>query len=195
MSDKTKIIQQVKASAATVGSLAGQAESIQEICTTVIAALKGGNKVLTAGNGGSAAEALHMSEELVGRYRGNRVSLPAIALVADPTAMTCIGNDFGFDEVFARQIEGLGKPGDVLVLFSTSGNAVNLKRALDAAQAKDMSVICLLGRDGGPLAGQGQHELIVKSDATERVQEAHILLVHVILEAVEDAYMGQADDS
>ena len=175
-------------SAETVASLASKADQIAVIGTAIIDALWAGNKVLTAGNGGSAAEALHMSEELVGRFRANRVSLPAVSLVADPTVLTCIGNDFGFDHVFSRQVEGLGKEGDMLVLFSTSGNAANLKTAADMAHEKGVKVICVLGRDGGPLSGAGDYEIIVAGKATERIQEAHQVIIHLILDMVEEAY-------
>ena len=131
-----------------------------------------------------------MAEELTGRFRGNRRSLPGMALVADSTVLTCIANDFGYDAVFSRQVEGWGRRGDVLVLFSTSGNARNLQLALDAARRNKVKVICLLGRDGGPLAGRGDHELIVKGDATERIQEAHQVVLHLLLDQVERAFDG-----
>jgi D-sedoheptulose 7-phosphate isomerase len=142
--------------------------------------------VLTAGNGGSAADALHLSEELVGRYRDNRRALPAIALVSDGTALTCIGNDFGFDQVFARQIEALGQPGDVLVLFTSSGNSANLIFALEAARKKGVKTVALLGRGGGKLKGLADAEWIVPSPSGARVQELHGWALHVILEVVEN---------
>ena len=178
----------IEDSSSTIANLVTEAGRISAICAAIIETLGSGCKVLTAGNGGSAAEALHMAEELVGRFRSNRASLPSVALVADSTMLTCIGNDFGFDRIFSRQIEGLGKPGDVLVLFSTSGNAANLRLALETARNNDMKTVCLLGRDGGPLAGQGDYEIIVRSDVTERVQEAHQVLIHLILDAVEEAF-------
>ena len=180
--------EQVLAAAALMGALAEQADGIAAAARLMIATLQAGGQVLTAGNGGSAAEAMHMAEELVGRFRTNRRSLPAVSLAADGTALTCIGNDFGFDEVFARQIEGLGRPGDLLVLFSTSGSAVNLRRAVAAAHARQMRVLLLLGRDGGPLAGTGDLEILVHGGATERIQEAHQVLLHVLLDAVELAF-------
>jgi D-sedoheptulose 7-phosphate isomerase len=158
------------------------------VCRAVIGALKGEGKILTAGNGGSAAEALHMSEELVGRFRTNRRALPSVSLVADPTALTCIGNDFGFDHVFARQVEGLGRKGDVLVLFSTSGRAANLALALEAAKKAGLTSVCILGRDGGALAGRGDFEVVVEGSATERIQEAHQVIVHLVLDAVEQHF-------
>ncbi len=172
----------------TLATLADQAECIAAAARLMLETLRAGGQVLTAGNGGSAAEAMHMAEELVGRFRTNRRSLPAVSLVSDGTALTCIGNDFGFDEVFARQIEGLGRSGDLLVLFSTSGAAANLRRAVTAARARKMRVLLLLGRDGGPLAGTGDLEIIVKGQATERIQEAHQVILHVLLDAVEQDF-------
>ncbi|MEI8242606.1 MAG: SIS domain-containing protein [bacterium] len=178
----------VLAAAATIAALAEQAVRIAAAARLMVETLRAGGQVLTAGNGGSAAEAMHMAEELVGRFRTNRRSLPAVSLVSDGTALTCIGNDFGFDEVFARQIEGLGRTGDLLVLFSTSGAAVNLRRAVTAARARQVRVLLLLGRDGGALAGTGDQEIIVRGQATERIQEAHQVILHVLLDAVELAF-------
>jgi phosphoheptose isomerase len=180
------------ASIKTIEGLRGLLPAIAESSAAVIAALKDGGKILTAGNGGSAADALHMSEELVGRFRGNRVSLPAVALVADCTALTCIGNDFGFDCIFSRQVEGLGQEGDVLVLFSTSGHATNLSLALEAAKARGLVTIAILGRDGGPLAGQANYEIVVPGSATEHIQEAHQVVLHMILDEVEHAFPAEA---
>jgi D-sedoheptulose 7-phosphate isomerase len=178
----------VRDSAAAIAGLSAQAGAIEVVCAAVVGVLRSGGKVLTAGNGGSAAEALHMAEELTGRFRGNRPSLPGICLAADPTALTCIGNDFGFDAVFSRQVEGLGRAGDALVLFSTSGRAANLSRALEAARAKGLLTVAFLGRDGGALAGRADHEIIVACAVTERIQEAHQVLLHVVLDAVEEAF-------
>lgn len=186
---KAKCVEDIlKESAKTIEGLMPLAGRIADIGAELVAALKAGNKIMTAGNGGSAAEALHMAEELVGRFRSNRVSLPAVSLAADPTALTCIGNDFGFDEVFRRQVEGLAKPGDVLVLFSTSGAAMNLLRALEEAHRRGVRTLCLLGRDGGRLAGRGTWEVIVPGTATERIQEAHQALLHIFLEIIERAF-------
>ena len=175
--------------ARTVEGLRASVPTLATAGAGIVEALKAGRKVLTAGTGGSAAEALHMSEELVGRFRANRVSLPGIALVADPTALTCIGNDYGFDFVFSRQIEGLGRAGDVLVLFSTSGSAANLSQALEAAHKKNMKTLCLLGRSGGHLAGKGTWEIIVPGTETARIQEAHQVILHILLEMVEKAFV------
>lgn len=186
--DSTFVRRSVAESAELIISLETQADMIVRAAEGCVAALKAGGKLLTAGNGGSAAEALHMAEEFTGRYKGNRPSLPAVALVADSTALTCIANDFGYDFVFSRQIEGLGKPDDVLVLFSTSGNAANLEKALEAARARGMKVLCLLGKSGGRLKGRGDWEIILASERTERIQEAHQVVLHLILEAAEQAF-------
>lgn len=171
----------VQAVADAKASLAGV-----DRCAQLIAdALMSGHKILTAGNGGSAADAMHLSEELVGRYKGNRRALPALSLVADGPAMTCICNDFGFEQIFARQVEALGAPGDVLVLFTTSGNSANLTFALEAARARGMRTVLLAGRGGGKLKGQADAEWIVPSPTGSRVQELHGWALHVILEVVE----------
>jgi D-sedoheptulose 7-phosphate isomerase len=148
-------------------------------------ALQAGRKLLTCGNGGSAADALHLAEELVGRFDQERPSLPAIALCADPTLLTCIGNDYGFDRLFSRQIEGLGQPGDVLVLFTTSGNSNNLMFALQAAKAKGVKTIALLGKTGGKVRGLADIEIIVPSANTARIQELHTFILHNWLSIIE----------
>ena len=173
-------------SVAAVKSLEAHIDAIAEAVGLIRGCLQAGGKVMTAGNGGSAAEALHMSEELVGRFRSDRPALAGICLCADTTALTCIGNDYGYDAVFSRQIEGLGRQGDVLVVFSTSGNAANLRNAVSQARARGCRVVSLLGRDGGPLAGLSDVEIIVAGNATERIQEAHQVIVHLILDALED---------
>jgi len=183
--DPLRMEAQIAESADLIRSLTAQSGRLVEISRAIVTALRNGGQVLTAGNGGSAAEALHMAEELIGRFRSDRPSLPGLALVADSTAITCISNDFGYDCVFSRQVEGLGRAGDVLVLFSTSGSAVNLKRALETARRRGLVTVCLLGRDGGALAGQADFELIVPGSATERIQEAHQVILHLILDAVE----------
>jgi len=188
MTVSTRISTSLDASIEAIESLRARSAAIESACEVVVDALQAGNKILTAGNGGSAAESLHMAEECVGRFRGNRRSLPAVSLVADCTALTCIGNDFGFDSIFSRQIEGLGQPGDVLILFSSSGRAVNLTLALEAAKARGMKTVALLGRDGGSLAGCADVEIVVPGAATERIQEAHQVLLHLILNEVEHAF-------
>jgi D-sedoheptulose 7-phosphate isomerase len=179
------VAQQYRDLVQAVGEAEASLTSLDRCAALIADALMGGRKVLTAGNGGSAADALHLSEELVGRYQDNRRALPAIALASDGTALTCIGNDFGFDQVFARQIEALGGAGDVLILFTSSGNSPNLLRALEAARARDVRTVALTGRGGGKLKGRADAEWIVPSASGARVQELHGWAIHVILEVVE----------
>lgn len=183
--DQGFIRERCERSAAAVMKLGAQADTIERIGVAVRSALRSGGTVFTCGNGGSAAEAFHLSEELIGKYRSTRRPLAGLCLNADPTALTCIANDFGFDEVFARQIEGLGKKGDVLVAFSTSGRSRNVIRALEAARARGVSTIGLLGKGGGPARSLCDIALIVDHEATEVIQECHQVIVHLILEAVE----------
>jgi D-sedoheptulose 7-phosphate isomerase len=183
-----RLLGQLRQSAKTISDLSLQADAIRAAGRMLVEVLSAGGKVLTAGNGGSAAEALHLAEELTGRFRSDRRSLPGIALVADCTALTCIGNDYGFDFVFSRQVEGLGRPGDALVLFSTSGKARNLEEALGAAARAGVRTVGILGRDGGPLAGRADLEVIVPGTATERIQEAHQVILHVLLDMVEEEF-------
>jgi D-sedoheptulose 7-phosphate isomerase len=190
MKTEQRVETSLRNSARTIETLVQFVDPIAAIGRELIATLKAGGKILTAGNGGSAAEALHLSEELVGRFKTDRPSLPAVALVADCTALTCIGNDFGFDRIFSRQVEGLGREGDLLVLFSTSGRAMNLSLALEAAHGKGMKTLCLLGQDGGRLAGKGTWEIIVPGAETARIQEAHQVLLHIFLEIIEEAFTG-----
>jgi len=186
---QTLLSDNIAAALVTVGTLPQLLPQVTAAAQLLLETLGQGGKVLTAGNGGSAADAMHMAEELTGRYRGDRRSLPGIALTADGTLLTCIANDYGYDEVFARQIEGLGRPGDLLVLFSTSGKARNLSRALETAQTIGLRVLALLGRDGGPLAGQADVEVIVPAQQTERIQEVHQIILHLLLEAVEAVWL------
>jgi D-sedoheptulose 7-phosphate isomerase len=136
---------QLNAGLEVLQSLVGQAQQIEQIAATVRDALLAGHTLLTCGNGGSATDAQHLAEELIGRYRANRRALPAIALTADSAALTCIANDFGYDAVFSRQVEGLARPGDLLLCFSTSGNSPNISAALRAARARGAGTIALLG--------------------------------------------------
>jgi len=152
---------------------------------TILNVLKGGGKLLTCGNGGSAADAMHLAEELVGRYHRDRPALPAICLNADPTAITCICNDYGYEKVFSRGIEALGKPGDVLVGFTTSGNSANVLAAFAAAKSLGITTVLLAGRDGGQARGSCDHEIIVPSDSTSRIQEIHTLVLHQWLESID----------
>jgi len=154
-------------------------------------ALEAGGKILFCGNGGSAADSQHLASELTGRFIKDRRPLAALALTTDSSALTCIGNDYAFDEVFARQVAGLGRPGDVLVAISTSGNSRNVVRAVDEARRIGMPVVGLLGRDGGVLKPMCDVAIVVPSDVTARIQEAHILIGHTLCGLIE-AELGLA---
>ncbi|MFN4090563.1 MAG: SIS domain-containing protein [Alphaproteobacteria bacterium] len=147
--------------------------------------LRAGGKLLLFGNGGSAADAQHIAAELVGRFRGERRALAAIALTTDTSALTAIGNDYGFEAVFARQIEGLGRPGDLAIGFSTSGRSRNVVAGLRAARAGGLGAAALSGGDGGELPDLADPLLLVPDADTPRIQEMHILLGHALCEAVE----------
>ncbi len=144
----------------------------------ILSTLKAGNKLLLCGNGGSAAEAQHFATELVGRYFKNRRALPALALNADGSLLTCIGNDYGYDAVFARQIEGLAQPGDVVVVITSSGNSANILAALAAAKNAGLKSIAFLGRGGGKAKGLATIDLIIPGDSGRSAQEVHLFLIH-----------------
>jgi D-sedoheptulose 7-phosphate isomerase len=181
---------QIRDSIATKEALGRQClDAIQEIAAKVVEALKAGKKVLVFGNGGSAADAQHIAAELVGRYAGERRALPAIALSTDTSVLTAIGNDYSFDEVFARQVAALGTPGDVALAISTSGNSPNVLRALETAKSMSMVTIGLTGLSGGKMEPLLDVSLFVPSDVTPRIQEAHILVGHIVSAAVEQAFL------
>jgi D-sedoheptulose 7-phosphate isomerase len=168
-----------------VEALSSQSEPVAKACRLLVETLERDGTVLTCGNGGSAAEALHLAEELSGRYRTNRRALRGLSLCADPTALTCIANDFGFDHVFARQVEALGRAGDLLVVFSTSGKSANLLRALEAARARRIATLGLLGGEGGPALKLCDHAIVVHGVDGAGVQEAHQMIMHMLCEACE----------
>jgi D-sedoheptulose 7-phosphate isomerase len=150
-------------------------------------AVRNGNKLLFCGNGGSAADAQHLAAELVGRLVRDRRALAGLALSTDSSALTCIANDFGYDEVFARQVEALGRSGDVLIAISTSGNSPSVIRAVEVAKPMGISTVGLLGRNGGQLRSMVDMPIVVGSDETARIQEAHIFLGHVMCALIEHA--------
>ncbi|MEM1158734.1 MAG: D-sedoheptulose 7-phosphate isomerase [Verrucomicrobiota bacterium] len=162
--------------------------AVEQAAALILSALKNGNKVLACGNGGSASDAMHLVEELVGRYRADRVALPAIALVADPTVMSCIANDWGYQDVFSRQVEAHAQQGDVLVGFSTSGNSPSVVHALNAAKVRGVKTIGLLGKSGGTCHEVADLSIIVPHENTARIQEIHTWILHVFLETVEEGY-------
>jgi D-sedoheptulose 7-phosphate isomerase len=159
----------------------------------VVLCLQAGGKVLLLGNGGSAADAQHIAAELVGRYKAERRGLPAVALTTDTSALTAIANDYGYDRVFARQVEALAKPGDVVVGISTSGNSPSVVEALGAAERAGCTTVALTGRDGGRIGRLADVHLNIPHDDTARVQEAHITLGHILCELVERA-MGPPEE-
>ena len=147
--------------------------------------LKSGGKIISCGNGGSMCDAMHFAEELTGRYRDNRPSIAAIS-ISDPSHITCVGNDYGFDYVFSRFVEGVGKRGDVLLGISTSGNSKNIIQAAEAAKEKGMKVICLTGKDGGMLAPMCDVEIRVPWNGyADRIQEVHIKVIHSLIDYIE----------
>jgi len=160
---------------------------VSTVGEAILASLRQGGKLLTCGNGGSAADALHLAEELVGRYKIERRALPAICLNSDVTALTCIGNDYGYDAIFARQVEALGRRDDVLVGFTTSGNSANVLAAFAAARARGITTVLLSGKDGGKARTQCDYPIIVPSATTARIQEVHTLVLHQWLEAIDAA--------
>jgi phosphoheptose isomerase len=158
---------------------------IAKTSSVIIDSINNGGKLLTCGNGGSAADALHLAEELVGRYSKERRGLPAICLNSDVTAITCIGNDYGYDQIFSRQVEALGRVNDVLVGFTTSGNSPNVLSAFLKAKEYGITTIMLSGKDGGRAKNMCDYELIVPSENTARIQEIHTLILHQWLEEID----------
>ena len=154
----------------------------------ILATLQRGGKLLICGNGGSAAEAAHFATELVGRYAKTRRSLPAIALSSDGSLITCIGNDFGYDQVFARQVAGLAKPGDLVVVLTSSGNSANIVAALTEAKKLGLESLAFLGRGGGKARGIATCDLIMPGESGAAAQEAHLFLIHHFCELIDAAF-------
>ncbi len=172
--------------------LAGMESGIEAAADTIAAALLSGHKLLACGNGGSAADASHLTTEFVSRFDRERRAYPAISLAAHGGDLTAIGNDYSFADLFARQVQAYGRPDDVLVVFTTSGKSENIFRALGAAKDLSVKTIAFLGRDGGKCAGLADVELLVGSSITARIQEGHKFLLHTICELVEEQLARQA---
>ncbi len=168
---------------------AARGEAFETAVAAVVSALKAGGKVLVFGNGGSAAESQHFAAELVNKFTGWRKALPAIALSTDTSALTAIANDLSFDAVFRRQVEALGRPGDVAVGLSTSGRSKNVVEALRAAKAMGLTTIAMTGPDAGAMAGAADFTLDVPSPSTPRIQEMHLLLLHLMAEEVDREFL------
>ena len=173
-----------------IDALEPQLSLIESTGALIVDRLKSGKTIFACGNGGSATDSMHLCEELVGRYRDNRRPLPAVSLNTDSSVLTCIGNDYGFDAIFSRQIEALGKEDDILVGFSTSGNSENIALAFEKARAKGVTTILLSGKDGGKIKAIADHSIIIPSDNTARIQELHTFILHAWLELVENQEWG-----
>jgi D-sedoheptulose 7-phosphate isomerase len=170
------------------------ADSIAAAVKMLLDALRNGKKILLMGNGGSAADAQHFAAEMVGRFLLERKALPAIALTTDTSILTALGNDYGFDDVFKRQVEALAKPGDVLIGISTSGNSVNVKRAIETGKNMGAKTLGLLGCGGGDIASMVDLQLTIPSSETPRIQETHLLIIHIICDLIEKGLFGSESE-
>lgn len=185
-----RVSQSIEASIAVKERLLSSPEviaTIAEVSEVLLRAMELGNKVLLFGNGGSAADAQHIAAEFIGRFAFDRPALPILALSVNPSSLTAIGNDYGFDLIFSRQIEALGRPGDVAIGISTSGNSENVLRAVSSAKRLGLPTVGLTGSNGGQLKNAVDYCIRVPSDETPRIQECHILIGHIISELVEEA--------
>ena len=186
MRDSSDILKNAVAAATkTLQSMVDLGRPLAKAAEMVEQCLRGGNKLLVCGNGGSASDAAHFATELVVRFAKDRRAYPAICLTGDGGLLTAAGNDYGFDEIFARQIAAFGVPGDVLIVLTTSGKSKNVRRALEEAKSRKLKTIAFLGGGGGSTIGLADVDLLVASDSTARIQEAHQLLLHVLCETVE----------
>jgi D-sedoheptulose 7-phosphate isomerase len=179
-----RVLNEAAAAHQRTASNASMIVAIAAVADAIVHSLRQGGTVLVFGNGGSAADAQHFAAELVGRYQTERKAWPAIALTTDTSALTAIGNDYGFDRVFARQLEGLGRKGDVAIGISTSGNSPNVLRALEAANDRGVISVALTGK-GGQAAAIARHHIGVAEELTARVQEVHMTVLHVICELID----------
>ena len=186
MSDISLIFNQaIDDSTRTLESLKKLETQVAKAAELIQECLRAGRKILACGNGGSAADASHFATELVVRFAKDRRAQPAICLASDGGVLTAAANDYGFDEIFARQVAAFGKPGDVLICLTTSGKSKNIVRALVEAKARKLKTIALLGRDGGSTIGVADVDLLVRSNSTARIQESHQLLLHILCEIIE----------
>ncbi|MDQ2869057.1 MAG: SIS domain-containing protein [Verrucomicrobiota bacterium] len=182
---ETLLTSAIAAGQRTLASLGDLAPQVARAADLLVACLRDGNKILACGNGGSAADVADFTTEFACRFVGDRRPYPALNLSAGSSILTATGNDYGFDEIFARQVRAFGKSGDTLVAISTSGNPANIRRALEEARSGRLKSIALLGRDGGKCAGLADVDVIVRGENTARIQEAHKFLLHVLCEMVE----------
>lgn len=171
---------------------------IADAVNALVGCITSGGKVLACGNGGSAADAQHFAAEFVGRFERERPGLAAVALTTDTSILTAIGNDYDFNAIFAKQVQALGAPGDILLCFSTSGNSANVLAAIDAARAKEMTVIALTGRNGGKtreLLTETDVHICVPHERTARIQEVHLLVLHCLCDAVDLLLLGEQENT
>lgn len=166
-------------------------DKIEEVSKLCVALYRVDKKTILAGNGGSAADAQHIAAELVGRYGFDRPSIPSLALTTDTSCLTAIGNDYGYENIFSRQLEGMGQEGDLFIGISTSGNSKNIINAFLSAKKKGITTVALVGRDGGEMAKIADIALVVPSDSTPRIQESHILIGHIICDIIEKEIFGE----
>ena len=185
MSELPQLRDAIEATMQTLRALSSLEPQMARAADLIDQCLRAGNKLLVCGNGGSATDASHFATELVVRFAKDRRALPAICLACDSGILTAAANDYGYDEIFARQVAAFAQSGDVLICLTTSGKSKNLIRALEEAKARKLKTIALLGRDGGSTIGIADIDLLVKSDSTARVQEAHQLLLHVLCDVIE----------
>lgn len=183
LSDKENILKRLRNN--------GYLQFVEDVGALIQNTLEKGNKIILAGNGGSAADAQHFAGELVGRFMMERPALTAISLCVDPSVVTCIANDYGYDQVFARQLEGNGRPGDVFIAISTGGNSRNLINAVRAGRDRGIKTVGFLGRDGGALKKMCDYALVVPSDSTPRIQEIHTLTIHILCRLLEESFKGR----
>jgi D-sedoheptulose 7-phosphate isomerase len=190
--DFNPILSELKESAAILDEFIHSNAALSAIENSIVLMSNGllnGNKIISCGNGGSMSDAMHFAEELSGKFRNERKPLPAIA-IADPAYITCTGNDYGFDHIFARFIEGFGKEGDILLAISTSGNSPNVIKAAEAAKQLKMSVVALTGKDGGALSSIADIEIRAPhSNYSDRAQEIHIKVIHILIKQIEEALL------
>lgn len=171
----------------TLAAMAGEIEQVARVCADT---LKAGNKIMFCGNGGSAADSQHLAAELVGRYKLNRPAMNALALTVDTSILTAVGNDYGYETVFSRQLQGLGRSGDLLVGLSTSGNSQNIVLAMELARRMGVRTVALTGQGGGEMKTVADFCIAVPSDATNNIQEMHIAVGHLVCELVEQEMYG-----
>jgi len=186
MPDSSSILDKaINGSIETLQSLKKLQAEVARSADLIADCLTNGNKLLVCGNGGSASDAAHFTTELVVRFAKDRPAYPAMCLTGDGGLLTAAGNDYGFEEIFARQVAAFGMPGDLLICLTTSGKSKNVLRALEEARSRKLKAIAFLGRDGGSTIGIADVDLLIRSDSTARIQEAHELLLHVLCETVE----------